>query len=382
MPRIRVLVVDGSVVARKLVADALAGDPKIEVIGTAANGRIALAMVQQLAPDLVTMDLEMPLMDGVETIRALRRRGDRLPIIVFTSGSAQDAKATFNALAAGATDFVTKPSSMTSAGHSLEEVARQLIPRVTALVPHPSARPAVPGTEQAAPPAGWSAEATLPSALGPQTWRPVRAIVMGASIGGPEALSRVLRGTPRLPVPVVLVQHMPPIFTRQFAARLDSLCASTVLESAGGEELEPGHVYVAPGDFHLELRATARGAQTVLHQGPLVNFSRPSVDVLFHSASRVFGADLLAVVLTGMGNDGCAGSAAVAAAGGTVLVQDEASSVVWGMPGAVAKAGFAHRVVPLDEVGAAIFAAVQRARPLAGPLSADPWGANAPLTGA
>jgi len=135
---------------------------------------------------------------------------------------------------------------------------------------------------------------------------------------------------------------------------------------SGGEDLQPGHVYVAPGDFHLELRATARGAQTVLHQGPLVNFSRPSVDVLFHSASRVFGADLLAVVLTGMGNDGCGGSEAVVASGGTVLVQDEVSSVVWGMPGAVAKAGFANLVLPIAEVSTAIFAAVQRSRPLGG----------------
>lgn len=363
MPRIRVLVVDDSVVARKIVADALAGDPELEVIGTAANGRIALAMVEQLAPDIVTMDLEMPLMDGIETVRALRRRGDRLPIIIFTAVSSQDAKATFNALAAGATDFVTKPSSMTSADASLDQVAKQLIPRVRALVPNPGARPVVPGPAKAAPPVRRSADSIWPAAPRAFTGRPVRAIVVGASIGGPEAVSRMLRGTPRLPVPIVLVQHMPPIFTRQFAARLDSLCASTVLESGGGEELEPGHVYVAPGDFHLEVRATARGAQTVLHQGPLVNFSRPSVDVLFHSAARVFGADLLAVVLTGMGNDGCGGSEAVVASGGTVLVQDEASSVVWGMPGAVAKAGFAHRVVPIDEVGAAIFAEVQRQRP-------------------
>lgn len=159
---------------------------------------------------------------------------------------------------------------------------------------------------------------------------------------------------------------MPPVFTRQFAARLDSLCASSVLEASGGEDLQPGHVYVAPRDFHLELRATVQGAQTVLHQGPLVNFSRPSVDVLFHSASRVFGADLLAVVLTGMGSDGCGGCESVVASGGTVLVQDEVSSVVWGMPGAVAKAGFAHQVLPLDDVSAAIFAAVQRSRPVGG----------------
>lgn len=363
MSRIRVLVVDDSAVACKIVADALGGDPQIEVIGTAADGRIALTMVEELAPDLITMDLAMPLMDGVETVRALRRRGDRRPIIVFTAASAQDAKATFTALAAGATDFVTKPSNMISSDASLAQVAEQLIPRVKALVPHPGAGAATSLTSGAAAPVGQGADAVRLAVRPKGPRRPVRLVVMGASMGGPDALSHVLRAIPRLPVPVVLVQHMPPIFTRQFAARLDSLCASTVLESAGGEELQPGHVYLAPGGYHLELREEGRGVHTVLHQGPQVNFSRPSVDVLFNSAARVCGGDLLAVVLTGMGSDGRGGSEAVVAAGGTVLAQDEASSVVWGMPGAVAKAGLAHRVLPLDQIAAAIVAAVQRPDP-------------------
>lgn len=363
MARIRVLVVDDSVVARAIVAGALAGDPQIEVVGTAANGRIALALVEQLVPDLVTMDLEMPVMDGIETVRALRRRGDRLPIIMFTSVSAQDAKATFDALAAGATDFVTKPSSMASSEASLEQVAKHLIPRIRALVTHAGAGASRSRAQGAPAPVVRAEQIRLARrSHGPE--QAVRAVVIGASMGGPEALSRILRGIPRLPVPIVLAQHMPALFTRQFAARLDSLCPSTVLESAGGEELAPGHVYVAPGDYHLELRATSRGVGTVLHQGPKVNFSRPSVDVLFQSAARVFEGHLLAVVLTGMGSDGRRGSEAVLAAEGTVMVQDEASSVVWGMPGAVAKAGLAHRVLPLDEIGAAITAATQGAIPV------------------
>ena len=363
MSRIRVLVVDDSAVACKIVADALGGDPQIEVIGTAADGRIALTMVEELAPDLITMDLTMPLMDGVETVRALRRRGDRRPIIVFTASSELDAKATFTALAAGATDFVTKPSSMISSDASLAQVAAQLIPRIKALVPHPGAGAATSLTSGAAAPVGQGADAARLAVRPEGPRRPVRLVVMGASMGGPDALSHVLRAVPRLPVPAVLVQHMPPIFTRQFAARLNSLCASTVLESAGDEELQPGHVYVAPGGYHLELREEGRGVRTVLHQGPQVNFSRPSVDVLFHSAARVCGGDLLAVVLTGMGSDGRGGSEDVVAAGGTVIVQDEASSVVWGMPGAVAKAGLAHRVLPLDQIAAAIVAGVQRPDP-------------------
>jgi two-component system, chemotaxis family, protein-glutamate methylesterase/glutaminase len=376
--RIRVLVVDDSVVARMMVSDALASDPQIDVVGTAANGRIALTMVEMLAPDLVMMDIEMPVMDGIEAVRALRRRGDRLPVIMFSSISTQDAKATFNALAAGATDFVTKPSNMIGAAASLTRVAEQLIPKIKVLVPHPGSGPGPgqgpekSGTLGATTAVGRSPEVIRLAARPEGPTRPVRVVVIGASIGGPEALSFVLRKISRLPVPIVLVQHMPPVFTQQFANRLNLVCASTVLESAGGEELLPGHVYVAPGDHHLELRSTVRGACTALQDGPPVNFSRPSVDTLFRSAAEVYGGDLLAVVLTGMGTDGRGGSEAVVAAGGTVLAQNEASSLVWGMPGSVVKAGFAHRVLPLDEIGAAIFATVQSARPVGSTSSGGP----------
>ncbi|MDT0166349.1 chemotaxis protein CheB, partial [Actinotalea sp. AC32] len=188
---------------------------------------------------------------------------------------------------------------------------------------------------------------------------PVRAVVVGSSTGGPEALSRVLGAlTAPLPVPVVVVQHMPPVFTRQLAARLDRIGPSTVTESAGEEELRPGSVLIAPGDRHLTLVRSAGGARTRLTDDPPVNYCRPAVDVLFRSAAGVFGGDLLAVVLTGMGSDGRGGCEDVVAAGGTVLAQDEPTSVVWGMPGAVATAGLAHAVVPLDEVAGAVTRAV------------------------
>ena len=376
--RIRVLVVDDSVVVRRLVADALAGDPRIDVIATAANGQIALAKIEQLAPDLVTMDIEMPVMDGIETVRALRKRGDKLPIVMFSTLTERGASATFDALAAGATDYVTKPANQGSVTASLAKVAEQLVPLIKALVPLPgqdptpsrtfgSARraahtsPADPGTGRRPVPAAASGKIRLAlHPVGPP--HAVRAVILGSSTGGPEALSRIFSAiTTPLPVPVVLVQHMPPVFTAQLAARLDRLGGSTVVESAGDEELMPGHVYLAPGDHHLELRKSARGARTTLTQGPPVNFCRPAVDTLFRSAVAVFGGDLLAVVLTGMGADGRTGCEAVIGAGGTVLVQDEASSVVWGMPGAVATAGFAHRVLPLDQIGAALVGAVQKA---------------------
>lgn len=363
MSRIRVLVVDDSVVVRRLVTDTLAADPAIDVVGTAANGQIALTKVEQLAPDLVTMDIEMPVMDGIGAVRALRASGSRVPIIMFSTLTERGASATLDALAAGATDYVTKPANVGSVSESLATVARELVPRIKALVPgrgHVGALAAAPGTPAGpvARPAG-TRTVTLRPAPRP---RPLRAIVVGSSTGGPEALSRVFTAlaTP-LPVPVLVVQHMPPVFTRQLAARLDRATGGTVVEASGGEELRPGHVYIAPGDHHLELQRSASGARTVLTQGPPVNFCRPAVDVLFRSAVAVFGGDLLAVVLTGMGSDGRAGCEDVVAAGGTVYAQDERSSVVWGMPGAVATAGLAHRVLPLDQVAQTLVGAVQHA---------------------
>ena len=356
MARIRVLVVDDSVVVRRLVTDALSSDPAIDVVGVAANGQIALSKVEQLAPDLVTMDIEMPIMNGIEAVRALRKAGYRMPIIMFSTLTERGAVATLDALAAGATDYVTKPANVGSVQQSLAQVAGELIPRIKAFVPKPTGSD-LPGLRSAPGPARPAPERAKPR-LRPRPEglrRPVCAVVLGSSTGGPEALSRVLKSLAApLPVPIVVVQHMPPVFTRQLAARLDRLGPSSVVEAAGGEDLQPGTVYIAPGDFHLELTRSASGARTHLSQGPPVNFCRPAVDVMIKSAVGVYGGDLLAVVLTGMGSDGKVGCEEVATAGGTVIVQDEPTSVVWGMPGAVAGAGLAHAILPIDEVAAAI----------------------------
>ncbi len=391
MARIRVLVVDDSVVVRRLVTDALSGAADIEVVGSAANGRIAVAKVDQLAPDVVTMDIEMPEMDGIEAVRALRAAGRRLPIIMFSTLTERGAVATLDALAAGASDYVTKPANVGSVQESLARVADQLLPKIRALVPVPglsvtqgrvrpnpsaSGAPGAPGFRPA--PAATTPVTTRDEPAG----RVVRAVVIGSSTGGPEALSRVLTGLAApLPVPVLVVQHMPPLFTRQLAARLDRQGPSTVVEAVGGTEMVPGTVYIAPGDFHLEIRRSARGASTVLTQTPPVNFCRPSVDVMFRSAERAFDGDLLAVVLTGMGSDGRAGCADIVEAGGTVVVQDEATSVVWGMPGAVATAGLAHRVVPLDRVATTITDIVRASAPQTGTRAPVPSGIRSIPTG-
>lgn len=399
MTAIRVLVVDDSVVVRRLVTDALAADPRVEVVGTASDGRRALARVEQLKPDVVTMDVEMPDMNGIEAVRALRTSGSRVPIIMFSTLTERGAAATLDALVAGASDYVTKPSNMGSVQESIARVAEELIPKILVLAGGPGAagrghlgsradttrsalRPA--GYGAGAPAAGsplgastprttgaWAARAASAGApaLGrpaspppPPAPHPVRMVVVGSSTGGPQALSTLVTALTTPPrVPVVVVQHMPPVFTHQLAARLDRLGPARVSEAVDGEELRPGHVYIAPGGEHLLVRNVRGTLRAVLDQGPPVNFCKPSVDVMFDSAVEAVGGDMVCAVLTGMGSDGRNGAGKIVAAGGTVFAQDEATSVVWGMPGAVTTSGFAHRVLPLDEVPGALEAAVAAA---------------------
>jgi two-component system chemotaxis response regulator CheB len=344
------MVVDDSVVVRKIVTDVLSADPGIEVVGTAVNGRIAVGKLEQLKPDLVTMDIEMPEMNGIEAVRAIRagqggREHSRVPIVMFSTLTERGASATLDALAAGANEYVTKPANVGSVGQSMESVREQLIPKIKAL----TGRPLTQGPARVAAPPPRPA---LPR-IGPGKKPAV--LVIGSSTGGPEALAKVLPQLPAsLPVPVLVVQHMPPVFTRQFAQRLDRLCPLRIVEATDGVLLAPGTVHLAPGDHHLVVRSTPRGPQTGLNQGPPENFCRPAVDPLFRSAVTAFDGAVLSVVLTGMGSDGRNGAGEIRAAGGTVLVQDQSSSVVWGMPGAVSQAGYADEVLPLDRVSDAI----------------------------
>lgn len=343
MRKIRVLVVDDSIVIRRLLTDALSSDAEIEVAATAPNGRIALAKLPQITPDLVTLDIEMPEMDGLQTLPELRRNYPRLPVIMFSTLTERGAEATLDALARGATDYVAKPANVGSVAAGIESVKAQLIPKIKALC---GASPNLVRTRLPQP-----AGAIRPVSRMPRVASRTEVVLIGSSTGGPQALAAVLRELPPdFPVPIVVVQHMPPVFTKHLAARLDEECSLEVTEATGGQVIRPGQILIAPGDFHLQLERQGVFVTTAISRGPPENSCRPAVDVLFRSAAGVYGNGCLAVVLTGMGQDGLRGAEHLVQAGSTVIAQDQATSVVWGMPRAVSEAGLAERICPLPEI--------------------------------
>ena len=341
MRKIRVLVVDDSVVIRKLLTDLLVEDPEIELAGTAPNGRIALAKLPQVNPDLVTLDIEMPELDGLGTLPELRKSYPKLPVIMFSTLCERGAASTLDALARGATDYVTKPANIGSMAAAIQNVKEQLIPKIKSLCG--GSKPAAPAVRLP------SAVVRKPAVAAPPKRCDI--VVIGSSTGGPQALAKVLAQLPAdFPVPIVIVQHMPPVFTQHLAMRLDQDCALTVREAADGDALLPGRALIAPGNFHVQLRRVGTGVRIALQQEAPENSCRPAVDVLFRSAARIFGAHTTGVVLTGMGRDGLRGAEEIVGQGGAVVAQDEATSVVWGMPHAVADAGLADAVLPLSAV--------------------------------
>jgi two-component system chemotaxis response regulator CheB len=374
MSKIRVLVVDDAVVVRRMLSDILAEDPAIEVAATAANGRLALAKLDQVSPDVVVLDVEMPEMDGLATLAEIRRTRPRLPVIMFSTLTERGAATTLDALALGASDYITKPTSAGGLDAARTRVRAELGAKIRALCGR-APRPAPAATAPLARPAARQAAPRLPGLVAA---RPA-ALVVGVSTGGPNALAALLPALPAdFPLPVLVVQHMPPLFTRFLAERLASRAELRVAEGVDGEPVVPGRVYIAPGDQHMTLERVAgdgasRSVRLRLDREPPENSCRPAVDPLFRSAAGLYGAGTVALILTGMGHDGLRGCAAVREAGGRVLVQDEATSVVWGMPGSVAEAGLADRVLPLEAIGPELVrlarggagAGIPTARPLA-----------------
>ncbi|MBL9201898.1 MAG: chemotaxis response regulator protein-glutamate methylesterase [Opitutaceae bacterium] len=369
MPKIRVLIVDDSVVVRRLVSDCLAGDPEIEVVGTAADGQIALAKIPQVNPDLVTLDIEMPVLDGLQTVSAIRKTYAKLPVIMFSTLTERGGAATLDALARGANDYVTKPANVGSVAQSIERVREDLIPKIKSLCRRaapvvlacPIIRPPKPPVAGSGSPLG-SAASFVSSR--------VDVLAIGVSTGGPNALAAMMPGlAKRFPVPIVIVQHMPPLFTRMLAERIEAVTGMPTREGVAGAILKPGEIWVAPGGHHMDLEKTPEGVRLRVHDAPPENSCRPAVDVLFRAVAKIYGPRALSVILTGMGQDGLVGCQHIREAGGQVLVQDEATSVVWGMPGAVATAGLAQKILPLGEIAAEINLRVAPRFPTVAPLS-------------
>lgn len=347
--RIRVMVVDDSVVIRRLVVQALEQDALLEIVGTASNGAIGLQRIPQLNPDVITLDIEMPDMDGLEMLRRIRREYPKLRVIMFSTLTERGGAKTLEALTLGADDYVAKVSNEGSLDRSMSRLREEMIPKIKQFFRQaPEARVMAlpqPASILATPQGGQSVSLLQSAKVKPAV------VVIGVSTGGPTALGAILPEVPAdFPLPILVVQHMPPLFTRLLAERLNSTCPLPVAEARQGCAVEPGEILIAPGDFHMRVAGSRNGVKVCLDQSPRQNSCRPAVDALFASIGEVYGGAALAVILTGMGQDGLRGVEILRARGATILAQDEASSVVWGMPGAVVNAGFADRVLSLHEV--------------------------------
>ncbi len=366
--RIRILVVDDSVVVRRMLGDSLSADPELEVVGSAANGNIALARIPQLNPDLVILDVEMPELDGLETLKRIRQTHLSLPVIMFSTLTQRGAAATLDALSLGANDYVTKPANVGGVQQALEHIRTELIPKVKIFGRKATDRDIVTARRLATPaPSGSKNMAVLRR---PTPGR-VEVVAIGISTGGPNALSELFPTFPAdFSVPIVVVQHMPPVFTKLLADRLEAKSNIQVEEGSPGQAVEAGHAFIAPGDYHMIVQKEDRAVRIRTNQEPPENSCRPAVDVLFRSVAETYGAGVLGVVMTGMGQDGLRGCEHIRKAGGRVIVQDEATSVVWGMPGYVASAGLADQVLPLNELGSEIVRKVRAGQTPAASLSA------------
>ena len=337
---VRVMVVDDSAIVRGLITRMLSADPRIEVMASCSNGQMAIVQAARRLADVIILDIEMPVMDGLAALPRLLEASPGSRVIMASTLTQRNAAISLQALAAGATDYIAKPTSDPLGAAT--DFRRDLIAKVIAL--------------------GRARAVSLPKALaGPGAGpapvlrhglaRPPKLIAIGSSTGGPQALLTMLGAlSPAVTCPIVIAQHMPATFTTVLAQHIARASGRPCSEAADGMEIKPGSICLAPGDFHLQMAREQGRLVARLSQAPSENFCRPSVDPLFRSVAALFGAESCAVVLTGMGSDGCGGARILAAAGAPIIAQDEASSVVWGMPGAVANAGICSAILPLDRI--------------------------------
>jgi two-component system, chemotaxis family, protein-glutamate methylesterase/glutaminase len=367
---LRILAADDSAVMRSILwklflmhaEDRTSELPRMELCGIARDGVECLELVAQLCPDVLVLDLEMPRMNGLDVLDRLRVENPEQPVIMCSAYTEHGARSTLEALGRGASDYVTKPSEQRDFGAAMQSLSQQLLPRIAALAKDANGEgkktdPAVSPDPQMAKFGDVPAKGSAP----------IDVVVIGLSTGGPSALEQLLPKLPKdFPVPVLIVQHMPKLFTGALAERLDRCCALHVEQAYDNATVRPGTIWLAPGDAHMEIaprramtaeegrEAEMRSSRIRLHQQEPLNHCRPSVDYLFFSAARMYGAGTLALVMTGMGADGLNGARAVHNGGGVVLAQDEATSAVWGMPGRVNEAGIASLTLPLWGIASAL----------------------------
>ena len=353
MPKTRVLVVDDSALVRGLLAEIINRQSDMECVGAAADPLVAREMIRNLNPDVITLDVEMPRMDGIDFLSKLMRLRP-MPVVMVSTLTERGADVTLRALELGAVDFVAKPKIGVADGLRLlaEDITEKVRTAARAQVRRlpPAAAPAAPGAPAAA--AGGVRPAAAAPALGRLSTEKI--IFIGASTGGTEATKEVLMNLPHDAPGVVITQHMPPGFTKSYATRLDSLCRIRVKEASDGDRILPGHAYIAPGGLHLSVERSGANYVARVRDGEPVNRHKPSVEVLFESAARVVGPNALGVMLTGMGADGAKSMKAMRDAGSWNVCQDEASCVVFGMPREAIAAGAAHEVLPLQRIAAAL----------------------------
>lgn len=353
---VKVLVVDDSAVVRGLTRKFLEEDPGIEVVNTASNGKNAVDAVKKHDLDVVVLDIEMPIMDGLTAIPLILAEKPKIKIVMSSTLTEANAQISLKALSAGASDYVAKPTSGSDI-HGSDDFKRELVTKVLALGGTPDPEVAPKATESSPTPRtrGPVIISGAPISLISPSTVPPRAIAIGSSTGGPQALHAVIEKLdPELPHPIFITQHMPAMFTQILAQHLARDSGRTVYEAEDGQKVNPGEIYVAPGDYHMLIEGQADNLTIKLVQGDPENYCRPSVDPMLRSLVDIFGPALLTVILTGMGHDGLGGCQLSVEKGGTVIAQDEATSVVWGMPGAVATAGVCAAVRPLDRIAHAV----------------------------
>lgn len=365
----RILIVDDSALYRKFVGNILESYPNFEVAGVAANGKIALQKIEQLQPDIITLDLEMPVMDGLEVLRQLKPQSKHVGVIMLSAVTTEGAKSTLEALRLGAFDFVVKPSN-NCMEENIEILTQSLCPKINAFVKTQQVSDILSGKSQHTPeepdipPDSSCTTKSVIQRMGQITRKPPgkpEIVVIGISTGGPQSLAQVLPQLPGdLETPILIVQHMPPLFTKSLAEDLNNKCSLTVSEAEHEQPIEPGHILIAPGGRQMKVQQSSDGNQIILTDDPPENNCRPSVDYLFRSVADAYGENVLAIIMTGMGNDGTLGCRLLKQNGAFIMTQDKASCVVYGMPKQLTEEGVTDAVVPLDQIAQEIVHSIRQ----------------------